>query len=64
MPEFSTDVAAREAKKAAELTLYIETALARKTYMEPLEEEEVPVVLASVEAATIDAQARRNKRTA
>ena len=59
MPEFTKDVEAREAKKAAELAPYIEAALARKSYMQPLAEADVPVVKASVKAATFDAQKNR-----
>ncbi len=59
MPEFARDVAAREAAKATELAPYIEAALARKPRMAPLEAHEVPVVRASVKAATFDAQRQR-----
>ena len=52
MPAFSADVAEREAAKAAELAPFIEAALARKNYMQPLAEHEVPVVKAAVKAAT------------
>ena len=54
MPEFAKDVEEREAAKAAELAPYIEAALARKTYMQPLAENEVPVVKASVRVAGAD----------
>ncbi len=54
MPEFKAEVAEREAKKAAELAPYIEAALARKRYMKPLAEHEVPVVKASVKKAGAD----------
>lgn len=54
MPEFTKDVAEREARKAEALAPYIEAALARKRYMQPLAEHEVPVVKASVKAATFD----------
>ncbi|MFT5390099.1 MAG: alkanesulfonate monooxygenase SsuD [Gammaproteobacteria bacterium] len=59
MPEFSADVAAREAAKAEELKPYIEAALARKEYMRAPTREETPVVKAAVKAATFDAQAVR-----
>ena len=59
MPDFSRDVEAREAAKAEELAPYIEAALARKTYMQPIEEADVPVVKAAVRAATFDAQKQR-----
>ena len=58
MPAFTKDVEQREAAKARELAPYIEAALARKDYMEPLAREDTPVVKAAVRAATIDAQAR------
>lgn len=58
MPEFTRDVAEREQRKQAELQPYIEAALARKQYMQPLERDEVPVVRAAVKASTIDAMAK------
>lgn len=61
MPEFAAGAAAREAAKAAELEPYIAAALARKQYMQPLAAEAVPVVRASVEAATFDAQRQREQ---
>ncbi|MAP11170.1 MAG: LLM class flavin-dependent oxidoreductase [Gammaproteobacteria bacterium] len=64
MPEFSADVEEREARKAAELAPFIEAALARKNYMQPLEEDEVPVVKASVKAASFDALAQRKTKVA
>lgn len=51
MPDFKVDVEAREAKKRAELAPWIEAALARKKWMQPLAAGEVPVVLASVPQA-------------
>jgi alkanesulfonate monooxygenase SsuD/methylene tetrahydromethanopterin reductase-like flavin-dependent oxidoreductase (luciferase family) len=56
MPEFTKDVEEREAAKAKELAPYIEAALARKTFMQPLAEHEVPVVKASVKVAGADAR--------
>jgi hypothetical protein len=46
MPEFKAQVAERERKKAAELAPYVEAALARKQWMKPLAESEIPVVKA------------------
>jgi alkanesulfonate monooxygenase SsuD/methylene tetrahydromethanopterin reductase-like flavin-dependent oxidoreductase (luciferase family) len=46
MPEFAARRAAREAKKAAELAPYVEAALARKQWMKPLDEAEIPSVKA------------------
>ncbi len=51
MPDFKKDVEAREAKKRVELAPWIEAALARKKWMQPLAAGEVPVVLASVPQA-------------
>ncbi|MEM9623873.1 MAG: LLM class flavin-dependent oxidoreductase, partial [Pseudomonadota bacterium] len=42
MPEFKADQASREAAKAAELAPYIEAALARKEYMRPLADADIP----------------------
>jgi hypothetical protein len=54
MPEFKAEVAEREAKKAAELAPWIEAAMARKTWMTPLADDEIPVVKASVQRAQIN----------
>lgn len=51
MPELKKDIEEREAAKAKELAPYIEAALARKVYMQPLAEKDVPVVKASVKVA-------------
>jgi alkanesulfonate monooxygenase SsuD/methylene tetrahydromethanopterin reductase-like flavin-dependent oxidoreductase (luciferase family) len=53
MPDFAAEVEAREAAKAAALAPFIECALARKTRMRPLADEEIPVVRASVAKAQI-----------
>jgi alkanesulfonate monooxygenase SsuD/methylene tetrahydromethanopterin reductase-like flavin-dependent oxidoreductase (luciferase family) len=53
MPDFKAEVEAREAAKAAMLAPFIERALARKTRMRPLADEEIPVVRASVAKAQI-----------
>ena len=42
MDEFKTDEVEREAKKAAELAPFIEAAFARKQYMRPLADAEIP----------------------
>ena len=47
MPEFKAVVAEREAKKAAELAPYLAAAMARKRWMAPLADHEIPVVPAS-----------------
>lgn len=54
MAEFKADAAAREARKAAELAPFIEAALARKHWMQPLADGEVPVVRASVAKAQVN----------
>ena len=51
MPHFATGRDEREAAKAAELAPYIEAALARKKRMQPLADNEIPVVRASVKKA-------------
>ena len=61
MPDFTRDVAEREARKAAELAPFIEAALARKSYMQPLAPEGVPVVKASVKTAKFDAVEQRQQ---
>jgi hypothetical protein len=53
MPEFKADVAAREAKKAAELAPYIAAAMGRKKWMKPLTDDEIPIVPASVQRAQV-----------
>jgi len=42
MPEFKARAAAQEAKKREELAPYIEAAMARKQFMEPLSDDEIP----------------------
>jgi alkanesulfonate monooxygenase SsuD/methylene tetrahydromethanopterin reductase-like flavin-dependent oxidoreductase (luciferase family) len=44
MPEFTARRSEREAKKAVELAPYVEAALKRKRWMQPLAEAEIPVV--------------------
>ena len=43
MPEFKQRTAQREARKQEELAPYIEAAMARKQYMKPLADDEIPV---------------------
>jgi alkanesulfonate monooxygenase SsuD/methylene tetrahydromethanopterin reductase-like flavin-dependent oxidoreductase (luciferase family) len=59
MPEFAVEADAREARKAAELAPYIEAALKRKVWMQPLADDEIPVVKASVVRAQINQEAAR-----
>ncbi len=53
MGEFKAEVEEREAKKAAELAPFIAAAMARKPWMQPLADEDIPVVKASVQRAVI-----------
>jgi alkanesulfonate monooxygenase SsuD/methylene tetrahydromethanopterin reductase-like flavin-dependent oxidoreductase (luciferase family) len=55
MGEFKAEAAEREAKKAAELAPYVEAAMARKPWMQPLADDEIPVVKASVQRAQVNA---------
>ena len=54
MPEFAARRAEREKKKAEELAPYIEAALKRKNWMQPLADEDIPVVKASVKKAQVN----------
>jgi alkanesulfonate monooxygenase SsuD/methylene tetrahydromethanopterin reductase-like flavin-dependent oxidoreductase (luciferase family) len=54
MPEFKTEAAAREKKKADDLAPFIAAAMARKRWMKPLTDEEIPVVRASVKKAEMN----------
>jgi alkanesulfonate monooxygenase SsuD/methylene tetrahydromethanopterin reductase-like flavin-dependent oxidoreductase (luciferase family) len=51
LPEFQRGEAERRAKKEAELAPYIERALSRKQWMQPIADEDIPVVKASVARA-------------
>ena len=57
MGAFKAEVAEREAKKAADLAPYIAAAMARKPWMQPLADHEIPVVPASRKKAEINAVA-------
>jgi alkanesulfonate monooxygenase SsuD/methylene tetrahydromethanopterin reductase-like flavin-dependent oxidoreductase (luciferase family) len=54
MGEFKVRAGEREARKAQELAPFIEAALARKTWMKPLADDEIPVVRASVARAVVN----------
>ena len=57
MPEFKANEAERVAKKEAELAPFIEAALARKEWMQPVAREDIAVIPAAVRAARVpDAQ--------
>jgi hypothetical protein len=51
MPEFTADEATRQARKADDLAPFVEAALARKQWMQPLDDADIPVVRASVAKA-------------
>ncbi len=51
MPQFKSDVQAREARKREELAPWIEAALARKQWMKALAPQDIPIVRASVPQA-------------
>ena len=54
MGEFHARMAAREAAKARELAPFIEAAMARKQWMKPLADDEIPIVRASVAKAQVN----------
>lgn len=54
LPEFKADLEQREARKAEALAPFIEAALARKPRIEPLADDAIPVVRASVERVEVD----------
>ena len=53
MGEFKAEVAEREARKAAELAPFIAAAMARKQWMAPLADDEIPIVKASAPRAVV-----------
>ncbi len=53
MPEFKEHEAERLAKKEAELAPYIEAALARKQWMQPIAKEDIPLIPAAVRSAQV-----------
>ena len=54
MPEFQAEVADREARKQGELAPFLAAALARKRWMKPMADTEIPVVKASVTRAQVN----------
>jgi alkanesulfonate monooxygenase SsuD/methylene tetrahydromethanopterin reductase-like flavin-dependent oxidoreductase (luciferase family) len=54
MPDFQAEVAARDARKQQELAPYVAAALARKKWMKPLTDQQIPVVKASVTRALVN----------
>jgi hypothetical protein len=51
MPEFAADEEERRRRKAADLAPFVDAALDRKTWMQPLADADIPVVRASVAKA-------------
>ena len=60
MEPFAAKAEAREKAKAEELAPYIEAALARKQWMEPIADEDIPVVRASVKKVEVNQDASRD----
>jgi hypothetical protein len=58
MPAFKAEAAEREARKAAELAPYLEAAMARKRWLAPLADHEIPIVPASRAKAQVNEAAR------
>ena len=58
MPAFKERDAIRQKQKAEELAPYIEAAMARKKWIKPLADDEIPVVKASVVRAQVNTTAR------
>lgn len=61
MPEFKSREAEREAKKAQELAPFIEAAMARKKYMRPLGDDEIPTFPA-LGRSVVEGKADPNKQ--
>jgi alkanesulfonate monooxygenase SsuD/methylene tetrahydromethanopterin reductase-like flavin-dependent oxidoreductase (luciferase family) len=57
LPEFASEVAEREKRKAEELAPYIARALARKKVMAPLADADIPIVRASVAKPVVNQSA-------
>jgi hypothetical protein len=54
MPRYAARVVEREARKAEELAPFVAAAMARKSWMKPLADDEIPVVRASVAKAQVN----------
>ena len=59
MGGFKADAAVREARKASDLAPHIAAAMKRKTWMQPLADDDIPVVKASVVRAEVNQGASR-----
>jgi alkanesulfonate monooxygenase SsuD/methylene tetrahydromethanopterin reductase-like flavin-dependent oxidoreductase (luciferase family) len=60
MEPFAAEAEERERKKAEELAPFFEAALARKQWMQPLAEDEIPVVKASVKKVEVNRSEARD----
>ena len=60
MGPFSAECEAREQAKEKELAPYLEAALARKKVMQPLADDDIPIVRASVKRVEVNRQAARD----
>ena len=60
MEPFVAQRESRERAKAEELAPYIEAALARKPWMQPLADEDIPVVRASVKKVEVNREVSRS----
>jgi alkanesulfonate monooxygenase SsuD/methylene tetrahydromethanopterin reductase-like flavin-dependent oxidoreductase (luciferase family) len=59
MEPFAAQCESRELAKAKELAPYIEAAVARKKYMQPIADEDIPVVRASVKRVELNREVER-----
>jgi hypothetical protein len=59
MEPFAAEAEERERKKAEELAPYVEAALARKQWMKPLADADIPVVRASVKQVEVNRDSAR-----
>ena len=60
MEPFAAQCESRERAKAEELAPYVEAALARKQKMQPIADEDIPIVRASVKRVEVNRDAARN----
>jgi hypothetical protein len=61
LPEFAAEAAERERRKAEELAPYIEKALARKQYMAPLTDADIPIVKAAVTRPIVNTSSSQSR---
>ena len=60
MEPFAAQAESRERAKAEELAPYIEAALARKQWMQPIADQDIPVVRASVTKVEVNREDARS----